>query len=180
MKRVLFGVLAAGVLAATAPAAMANHKTVTGGCFFDSNSQETATNGAYVGVIGARAVVQDATGAPTSATIRCKIQVNGADATPTYSYNGTGVVAGANQISFNAAEGAAVDLCEQVDSDAWDCQPSTEIQVPPQEVIDLLVLITSIPDPIICPVLKGIFPPEGDIVLPEPIGKVWDCPPYDA
>ncbi|MDQ1712228.1 MAG: hypothetical protein QOE45_1678, partial [Frankiaceae bacterium] len=34
-------------------------------------------------------------------------------------------------------------------------------------------------DSIICPFLALVFPPEGDIVLPDPIGKVWDCPPYD-
>jgi hypothetical protein len=34
-------------------------------------------------------------------------------------------------------------------------------------------------DTIICPVLALVFPPEGDIVLPDPIGKIWDCPPYD-
>ena len=35
-------------------------------------------------------------------------------------------------------------------------------------------------DPIICPILAGIFPPEGDIVLPDPIGKIFDCFPYDS
>ena len=36
-------------------------------------------------------------------------------------------------------------------------------------------------DSFICgPVLSVLFPPEGDIVLPDPIGKFWDCPPYDV
>jgi len=34
-------------------------------------------------------------------------------------------------------------------------------------------------DPLLCPVLAIVFPPEGDVVLPV-AGKVWDCPPYDA
>ncbi|MDQ1711085.1 MAG: hypothetical protein QOE45_535 [Frankiaceae bacterium] len=32
---------------------------------------------------------------------------------------------------------------------------------------------------LVCPVLAEAFPPRGDVVLPDPIGKVWDCPPYD-
>jgi hypothetical protein len=37
-------------------------------------------------------------------------------------------------------------------------------------------------DPIIetlaCAVFTEVFPPEGDVVLPDPVGAVWDCPPY--
>jgi hypothetical protein len=40
--------------------------------------------------------------------------------------------------------------------------PSTE------EYVDLLV----------CPVFALVFPPEGDVVLPDPVGPIWDCPPY--
>jgi len=35
-------------------------------------------------------------------------------------------------------------------------------------------------DPLLCPVLEAFFPPDGDIVLPDPIGLAWDCPPYHA
>jgi hypothetical protein len=33
-------------------------------------------------------------------------------------------------------------------------------------------------DDAICPVLAEPFPPEGDVVLPPPVGAIWDCPPY--
>ncbi|MDQ1711402.1 MAG: hypothetical protein QOE45_852 [Frankiaceae bacterium] len=34
-------------------------------------------------------------------------------------------------------------------------------------------------DETLCPIFASVFPPEGDIVLPDPVGKIWDCPPYD-
>jgi len=157
--------LAAGLLAVPATSASAAGTTVRGGCFVVASRQSTVTHGTYAGVIGAAAVQNGPTGGP--ATIRCSVRVNGADATPTYTYNGTGVVAGANQISFDAADGASGDLCQSVDGGTPECEPASEAQAPPQEVVDLVHEVSAC-GPVVCPTLTG---------YPDPAHVVFALPP---
>jgi len=181
MKRVLLGVLAAGTLAAPAPGALADHVEMTGGCFTDSVSRENVTDDARVGVIGGIAAVRSSSGVPVQARLSCKIKVDGTDATPTFTYSGTGVIAGADQLSYVGSNDAHITLCQKVDDEPWDCAPAPWLRIPVQEIIDFLYLyvIPTMPDPLTCPVLAALFPPQGDVVLPEPIGLLWDCPPYE-
>jgi hypothetical protein len=178
--------------------------TTHGGCFFDTNSQATATNGAYIGIIGDRSVTTTVATPPTpvSGTVSCKIQVNGADASGTeHSYsdaNGSGVQAGGDQIAFTAADEDVVTLCQKTvyaggaETDDWDCAESMHVQIPPQVVYDTLddLFINTI-DPAVCPILKanaGTYGPitieadDGDVYGPDPLdlglNPYDDCPVY--
>ena len=208
MKKVLLGVLAAALLTGAAPIAHAAGETLTGGCTFDTNRQATATNGENVGVIGSFAFAQKSDGTPASATVSCKIQVNGSDAPGTeFSYTGTGPIVGSNQISFHAEDTDSVALCEKVDfgsGGSYDCSPADSFQIPPDEVFTVLDLIfttledaeIAFVDPVICPILASlhgtygpfVIDPDGDLSLvPDPTSTlfppglftpIWDCPPY--
>jgi len=184
MRTALFGALAAGVLAAAAPSAVAA-PTVLSGCFYDTYSQSTVDDGTFHGVIGVHAVVRDENGVPATATVGCKIQVNGVDAPgTTFYYTGTGVVAGADPIALTLADTDLATLCQNVDGGVWECRGSTQLPFPPQEVYDLLFygIGPEGPDPLVCPVLKTLLPPQGDVTVPDPldlgVGLLWDCPPY--
>ena len=212
MKRILIsGLVAAATASAFAVsggAGAASTDQIHGGCFFDTNSQATATNGSYVGVIGDHSVTT--TGAtppaPIGATVTCTITVNGAGVvTKSYGDVGgvAGVQAGSDQISFTAADNDLVALCETVNyadgtSTGPDCSPSTSLQIPPQQVIDALDTVfntlddaqKTITDPIICPALAshaGSYGPitidsTGDVTGPDPLdlglNPYFDCPPY--
>jgi hypothetical protein len=197
--------MAIGLTTLVAPMAHAAGTTVHGGCFFDTNSQATATNGQYVGVIGDHSVTTtDATPpTPVSATIGCEIQVNGNVAVGPFFYgdlNGvTGVQLGQNApISFTAADDADVELCQNVNGGSFSCSPATSLQIPPQPVIDalntvndeLIALQKQFTDPTTCALL-GAHPgtygpftvdPSGDVTGPDPLdlglNPYWDCPPY--
>ena len=111
---------------------------------------------------------------------------------------GTGVAVVAGQASYVSPEGQPVYLCTEV----WVADPSghttlflnsvdgtwsTSNSVPCGEAISQEILpgpfapvidavnqvLVDVVDPVICPILAGQFPPEGDI--PE-VG--YDCPPY--
>jgi hypothetical protein len=188
VKRILLGALAIGLLGVSAPQAMASgNYSYAGGCTFSANNQDTVTQpDTYVGVLGARVVSTTTTPpGPAAATVTCELKVNGNTA-DSLVVSGSGVEVGAKPTTYVAATGDVVSLCTTVeyaaDATATDtsCGNSINVQVPPQQVIDLLdgVFTTlsdleiALIDPIVCPILGG------DLVLPDPIGVVWDCPPY--
>ena len=198
MKRILISGLVAAATATAftvaGGAGAAGSDVIHGGCFFDTNSQATATNGSYVGVIGDRSVTTtgDTPPALIGATVTCTITVNSAPAV-SESYGDVGVAgvqAGSNQISFTAADDDVVALCTHVDfadgTSSDNCNGAISLQIPPQEVIDLL---NSTVDPLVCPVLAshaGTYGPvtidsTGDVTIPDPVGglnPIYDCPPY--
>ena len=155
LKKILMASLAVGALAFNAPAAMA---ATQGGCGFDSVQNETATGQNYEGVAYGYAV--DDTGA--SVTIKCYITVDGTTAPGAIvTGTGTGVAVAGGPISFEAADGADVELCTQINNGTPDCGDSTNTQIPPQEVIDaidsvfqLIADATAGLDPIICGALQ--------------------------
>jgi len=206
MKKILLGGLAVALMVVSAPVAHASASyDITGGCSFDTNSQETVTNGDYVGTISDSSVTTDKATppAPVSATVSCKITVNGVDAPGTeFSYSDivTGVQGGANQISFTAADEDIVKLCEKVvyagpptETDDWNCATSTSLQVPPEVVIDTIndFWIGTL-DPATCGTFAAnagnyggvIIESDGDLIVPDPLdlglNPVNDCPPYGS
>ena len=124
----------------------------------------------------------------------------GADAVA-LSNTGTGAALLAGQMSYVSPEGQPVYLCTQVSVNGttyyWDasatgvhpnlpgnwsstgglCNEAIRQEIFPGPFAPLLDIVdpilTGIVDPVVCPVLAVLFPPEGDIT------GVWDCPPYD-
>lgn len=209
MKRLILAALLAGSVAVPGAGAYADHcpeppsvpdpaceleHDVRAGCGFDSVQQDTATGQNYEGA--AYGYAANTTGGPI--TVRCYITVNGvpaaAGSTPVGA--GAGVATTAGPISFEAATGADVEMCTEVNGTTIECGDSTNTQIPPQEVIDLIVFITSIPDPLICPIIEDIADlgvevpgvlefgdpsdPTGDPADIYLAGDLfWDCPPYE-
>jgi hypothetical protein len=209
-KRAAFGAFAATVMAMVTPLTSASADqgdTFTRGCGFDTSSN-AATNGQDQGVIYVLGYSSEAppapgtVGAPSTATVSCWIDVNGAEQPGTrLTVTGNGVIAGQQQIQFTSLDSDTVTECQQVtfaDGSTWtakdgnvgvDCPAATVIT--DQPVIDLLNGILSQVDPTICPIiamLAGTYGPvvidnTGDIWINDPlglIGKVYDCLPYDV
>ena len=217
-KKVLLGSVATAVMVMGLPMTSASADpgdAIHGGCSFNTDSNQTATQGQNEGVIDATAILLTSANTPDAgASVHCKIQVNGVDAPGTQldvSANAAGIVQGQAQISFDDQDGALPSaLCEKDDwsdgdTTGWVCQGSITIQIPPQEVIDLLNSVFDIldgvfntlnqfeidnVDPVVCPVLKslaGTYGPitiaaDGDVIIPDPLdlglNPFWDCPPY--
>jgi len=182
--------------------ASASSDQIYGGCNF-ATDQPPVEGGDYVGVIDDVSATYRGIDIRIGAVVSCKIQVNGVDAPgTTFSYSGYGVQAGANPISFAATEFDSVAECQRVVyqdglDTGWVCETTTVIQVPPQEImpIELVLeilndfLVYSV-DPQVCPVLAahpgtyGVFTvgPDGDVDAPDPLdlfdGPLYDCPPY--
>ena len=210
-KKALLGGVAASVLvlglpmtAATADSADTRH----GGCFFNTDANKQVTQDQNQGVIGVDAVMTTPAGTPdTAAEIDCKIQVNLTDAPGTeidVKANPAGIISGQQQIIFDDQGGTLPSaLCEQdIDGNGgtagWVCRPSTEIQIPPQAVIDLIdMLFITVIDPTICPVLIDIhnatgggvpgvlyIASDGDVLIADPLdlglNPVEDCVPYGS
>jgi hypothetical protein len=199
-KKAAFGAFAATVMAMVTPLTSASADqgdTLTGGCGFDTNQQQTATNGANQGVIYVRAISQEASKAPSTATVSCWIDVNGVEQGGTrLTVTGNGAIVGEQQISFASVDGDAINECQQVtfaDGSTWtaadgnvgtDCPAATEVTIPPQAVIDLLnTLFTTVIDPTLCPELitlgqltgggiAGVVTigPDGDLSIADPLG----------
>jgi hypothetical protein len=194
----MLGVAAAGLVTVVAPVAHAAGDTMAGKCFFNTDSNRTATGGAEAGVIGDLSVTRDGAGEPTAAVVSCKIQVNGVDApNTTFSYSGIGVQAGTDQISFDDEDGTLpVALCQRVvyadgTDSGWTCEEPTTINWPPQVWDDPINdLFYDVIDPTICPYLAQhagnyvVFTigPDGDVSVLDPfnlgLNPVEDCPPY--
>lgn len=204
-KLVLVGVLALGTVAGPAFPVSANEAgdSTVGGCSFNTDQQQTVTGDQNVGVIFDHSVTTDATHAPTGATVECWILVNGVkvDSTELVA-SGFGVQSGAKQISFAAADGDSVRLCETVtyadgttEPPCYEKCPGAELcPILPQWIFDLLNLpndlVIQYVDPQVCPQLvklAGAYGPitvtaDGDVYVPDPLdlfgGPIYDCPPY--
>ena len=208
-KKALLGSVAAAVMVMGLPMTSASADpgdAIHGGCSFNTDSNQTATQGQNEGVIDATAILLTSANTPDAgASVHCKIQVNGVDAPGTQldvSANAAGIVQGQAQISFDDQDGTLPSaLCEKDDwgdgdTTGWVCQESITLQIPPQEVIDLLdALFIGTIDPLVCPVLvqlgqatgggvPGVLEirADGDVYVADPLGlglnPVDDCPPY--
>ena len=189
-------------VAVATPAAADSPDRTLGGCSYDTQSSPGATE--RTGVISDASVTHTPDGLPIGAVVTCKIQVNGVDAPGTSAdFPGYGAQAGAQPISFTAADFDVVVLCQQTvyadgTSTDWYCPGATTLPLPPQWVIDDINLVVGIVngisvydvDPHLCPVLAahpgtygGItVEPDGDVYAPDPLelwdGPLYDCPPY--
>lgn len=182
--RVLLSLLTIGLTTLVVPAAQAAGETTRGGCFFVAvSTKPTEFNGAAEGVIADVSVTTDAGDNPIFATVSCKIEVNGVDATPTFTYPGTGAQAGADLLAFLANDSDAISICQRVaygtgTTTAFSCRAVTEARVPPQEVTDVVAgVFHDAVDPTVCGVLGD------DVALPPNLlysGPLYDCPPYDT
>jgi len=198
-KKAALTAVAATVMAMVAPLAASADQgdTLQGGCSFDTNQQDTVTNGQNQGVITDLSVSQEASGGPSVATVACWIDVNGSEAPGTrITATGNGVQSGAAQITLAAGDTDAVALCQQVtfaDGSTWvgpdgtnpDCPAAMSEQIPPQVVIDTINSILALTDalnPIICPIFAAIGPQniagiitiaaDGSLVIADPLGLV--------
>jgi hypothetical protein len=135
--------------------------------------------------------------------VSCKITINGADATPTFSFDGTGVQAGADpvQITVSALDDVAprqrVVYVDGADT-GWICY-GNNLLLPQQHDIDNINAIfqtadnvlTARVDPEVCPALAAhtgtygsiTIKPDGDVYgVPDPLAlglnPLYDCAPY--
>jgi len=203
-KKALLGSVAAAVMVMGLPMTSASADpgdSIHGGCSFNTDSNQQATQGQNEGVIEATAISLTSANTPDAgASVHCKIQVNGVDAPGTQldvSANAAGIEQGQAQISFDDQDGALPSaLCEKDDwgdgdTTGWVCQPSIEIQIPPQEVIDLLnsvidtvngVLALVDLNPVLCPLLQQVGPQniggvviiaaDGSLTITDPLGLI--------
>jgi len=181
--------------------ASASSDQIYGGCNF-ATDQPPTTSPDNTGVIGDVSATYRGVDIRIGAVVSCKIQVNGVDAPgTTFSYSGYGVQAGANPISFTAAEFDSVAWCQRVVyqdglDTGWVCETTTSLQVPPE--VDPLLLVLEVlndflvysVDPQVCPLLAAhpgtygalTVGPDGDVDAPDPLdlfdGPLYDCPPY--
>jgi hypothetical protein len=186
LKKLMLTGVAVGMMALNAPIAHAG--VVQAACRFNAVAQETATGGenTFQGAAYGYAAFDD----QGPHTLRCYVTVDGAEQATTPTGSGSVFVQTSGQVTYVAAEGTTVAICTEVDTVTTGCVTAMRSQIPPQEVIDLLNTIfaaTGALDGVLCPILQSLAPgvgpvvitPEGDVILPDPIGKVWDCPPYD-
>jgi hypothetical protein len=195
---VVAALLASGLTLSAAHAVAPLSHYAVGGCFFEADSEAMVTQpDTYVGVLGVAVVSADPVASIRSA--ECYFGVNGNEA------DHLGPIAGpvpvsAKPTTFVAHDGDVTELCTIVhwsDGDTTDsCQDSTDLQLPPQQVYDLLDSLDSVEkanvDPVVCPILAahaGTYGPffidaQGDVYGPDLLGlgiaKLWDCPAYDA
>jgi len=203
-KKALLGSVAAAVMVMGLPMTSASADpgdSIHGGCSFNTDSNQQATQGQNEGVIEATAISLTSANTPDAgASVHCKIQVNGVDAPGTQldvSANAAGIEQGQAQISFDDQDGALPSaLCEKDDwgdgdTTGWVCQESITLQIPPQEVIDLIntvfdtingVLALVDLNPVLCPLLQQVGPQniggvviiaaDGSLTITDPLGLI--------
>ena len=190
MRKLFAAALAGGTALSFASVAEAAPPTTNvRRCSFASVSDPQVEGSQTGEVNGGPILIGDQTG-----HLICTIQVNapthaGADSCSVTGPESTGAVAAAGTCTYATADDDNVYLCTEVniggvswylDDSAntpgvgtWSasadvaCGLATNFKTPNGEEID----------PLICPYLDDFFP-GGDIVLPDPIGLFWDCPPY--
>lgn len=198
MTRKLLAALALGAGVLAAPAGATTSDTIHGGCFFEIIDNH-ALAGEYQGVVGDVSVTTDGSGAPTGATVTCwlKNYFGGELAGTRFSYSGTGVQAGTDQVTVAESEGDVVVECQAVSyadgSSESHCDDlPQQITIPPgccdtDLVSWALQTWEDDIDPTACPLLAsqaGTYPggvtidATGDVTAPDPIGLLYDCPPY--
>ena len=182
MRTLALAGLAAGLVALHAPAASADH--VDANCQFNAVSQATLTGAdQWEGVAEGWAVAKHDT-----VTVRCVVYVNGVATASTAPEGPTPVVAvTAGRVSYTARITDLVQLCPVVTTSHGEqrlCGYGGE-QVPPQEIVDLLIWTFGHVDRAGCAVLAALSPgtppvtidPEGDVYVDGELW--WDCPPYE-
>jgi hypothetical protein len=125
----------------------------------------------------------DDTAGPVTATIVCTVRDGGSHAAPALasaeSDPGTGVVAlppttvsyldlGYTAICTELRIVGGPTLYYDAGSRAWTTDPATLCE----PSLDVIGPDPYLPDAVLCPLLTGAFPPDGDVP------GVWDCPPY--
>ena len=136
-RKVALGALAIAAVALVAPTTPASADTgdrLTGGCFADTNVNPTQANGRHNGVIVVASVSQEASGAPSGATVQCWVEVFGVEAPGTRVIaSGFGVQANSAPVSFVAREGSYT-VCQEVtfdDGSIWtSLDGSTTVDCP--------------------------------------------------
>lgn len=191
-----FGVLVAPV--ATAPVAASG--TVDGpsgvmcGLTAATDTSPDAAPGAMTGTVDAGPLLLTLDGVLRRGWLRCSIQLgypqHAAPDVVVVTGTGTDVaVVTPTAVAFTAAPETPVYQCTEVDFEGWgrlywasnglgggnwtydataSCDAGLSVDVPLDDVTVAAV------DPIVCPQLSAVFPPDGDV--PD----VWDCPPYGS
>jgi hypothetical protein len=204
VKRILVGAAVVGLVATAAPPALANAAgdSIRGGCFLATVNNAIVTGGHFFGVIGDLSFTTGPNGLPTDATVTCFVRVNGVVAPgTTFSYSGHGVQDGADEVPYTATDTDVVTVCQRVTygdltTEPESCTSVNSLQVPPQEVTDILSGVEfQLLDPILCPIFSQLYQLtgggvlgvlridwDGDLYAAQPLGvgyvQVYDCPPY--
>ena len=135
-------------------------------------------------------------GDASAVSITCSIRVDGVTVQETPTGTGVGAAVTGGRLGWwwfgGTVEGCATATVAGHPA-ATRCRPFASMQVPPQEVIDVLndavdvvndVFVDHV-DPVLCDVLADVDEPPGPVVVTEQgdvyvLGEpMWDCPPYD-
>ncbi|HVF03640.1 MAG TPA: hypothetical protein VNA20_02250 [Frankiaceae bacterium] len=182
MRANLAACLAAGSLAAYAPAASADHDVAQ--CRYNAVIHPAVTGDGELHGTAEGVVVAPG----DTPTIRCEVRVNGVTraATPT-SLPGPGVSAVAGFIRFIASDVDVVRLCAVTTTSHGtrdECYEPTPLPIPPPVVTDALNEVLAEFDAATCPILASYAPGSGPVTI-DTDGDVWiagerawDCPPF--
>lgn len=189
-------------VASAVPARADQGDTAKGGCYLLTAEQLAATNGQNEGNFVGMAAMQHADGTPSSGTVTCWIDINGAEVRSSEMTFRNPPGFASKQVNFSAGPGDTVAVCEQVtfdDGSGWvgpdgsnpDCPAATGAAIPPQVVVDILTSADqTLVDPVGCPVLQRLagdygpltIDPDGDVYIADPLGlgvnPIHDCPPF--
>jgi len=174
--------LAVGAIALNAPVAHA--APLYANCFMNDEGL-TGDNhtAAVLGIV--------ATADAPKVSVRCSIRVDGTEVASLDSGWMTRVAVTAGTLGYVATDDQHVEICtEWVESSGPSgsfCRDAGPTEIPPQEVIDLIRDVTSIPDALVCPVLISLAPGIPGVVDIDATGDTdllgvdfWDCPPYEV
>jgi hypothetical protein len=168
--RLVLGGLAAALLWVNSPLASAagggapaGSAVARSGCAFQAVAAEAATGGqqTFAGTARGQAVFADR----ANHALRCYVAVDGVEQATTPTVHADVPVATAGQVTYNAPEGASVDLCTEVDGEVVSCRAAVEARVVPQEVGDLFAGSATGPAP--CTQRRPAYRSAPS-----------DCPPY--
>ena len=203
MRRLLAAAATAALLVPGAAAHAAAASDYRGGCALDRARTAPGDPGTWTAAVYALAVVHSEVTSdnPVSATVTCEVRVDGVRQGDALTFSGTGVVTGAGQVSYVAADDSLVELCETVDFTSddtptrTDCDPVSFSPWDPSCVFDVLNQLQrrEPPPPAFCEVLQALIgllpgPTEIDALVCAVTGGdvgvlgelVWDCPPYEG
>jgi hypothetical protein len=163
-KRLVLGGLAAALLCVHAPLASAAGGAALSraGCAFQAAAARSVTGGqqTFAGTARGQALFADRAGH----SLRCYVAVDGAEQSSTPAVHSDVPVGTAGAVTYDAPEGASVDLCTEVDGATVSCRAAIEAWVVPQEVGDLFPGMATDS----APCLPG----------PHARSAPSDCPPY--
>ena len=187
MNRALLGVLAAGLLAAGAPAASAHDNSqVTSACVIHQSFNFVVGGFSYY-LTGAAATPEAGGG-----TFWCEIRVDGDTVASSVHTHGEHMFASAGPARSWASELDLADLevCTRID---WDdnhtpleeCAPAADVLTTANNFLNETILKPT--DVLTCAVLGLLAPGVPGVVDIDPTGDMavlgipfWDCPPYQT